>query len=135
MCDFVVRFLKNGDKILFFMKQNHTESGIERQNINNRRNGERRAYERRDNDLNSNVRDNRVFERRKVSYVKPFFYYFLQISLLIPILGIIELNLNPLQWSAICYGISTGWIIYTTKSLLRVLARQKFQAAMQPKTR
>lgn len=117
------------------MKQNHTKSGIERQNINNRRNGERRAYDRRDNELSSNARDNRTFERRKVSYIKPFFYYFLQISLLVPIFGIIELNLNPLQWSAICYGVSTIWILYSTKSLLRVLARQKFQAAMQRKMR
>lgn len=120
--------------VYFCMKHNHLKQGTEQQNIN-RRSGERRTYERRENNLNSNVRDNRTFERRKASYIKPFFYYFLQISLLIPIFGIIELNLNPLQWSVICYGVSAIWILYSTKNLLRVLARQKFQGAMQRKKR
>lgn len=71
-----------------------------------------------------NGKSNIVCERRQKSYVKPFIYYFLQILLLIPVLGIFAMNLNPLQWSTFHYVLSLVWILYATKKLFMVLARQ-----------
>jgi hypothetical protein len=65
-----------------------------------------------------------VCERRQKSYVKPFIYYCLQILLLIPVLGIFAMNLNPLHWSNFHYVLSLVWILYATKKLFTVLARQ-----------
>lgn len=65
-----------------------------------------------------------VCERRQKSYIKPFIYYFLQILLLIPVLGLFAMNLNPLQWSNTFYLLSLVWILYATKKLFIVLARQ-----------
>jgi hypothetical protein len=64
-------------------------------------------------------------ERRRVSYVKPFIYYFLQIILLVPIFGILEMDLNPLRWSLFSYAISAVWMFYITAKLFRILERQK----------
>jgi FtsH-binding integral membrane protein len=82
-----------------------------------------------------NTKNGITCERRQVNFVKPFVYYVLQILLLVPVFGIIDLSFNPMKWSGICYVISAGWILYATKHLFRVLARQKFQAAVQCKKR
>lgn len=65
-----------------------------------------------------------VSERRQKSYLKPFIYYFLQILLLIPVLGIFAMNLNPFQWSTFHYVLSLVWVLYATKKLFMVLDRQ-----------
>ena len=64
-------------------------------------------------------------ERRRVSYIKPFIYYFLQIILLVPIFGILEMDLNPLEWSSFSYAVSAVWMFYITAKLFRILERQK----------
>lgn len=66
-----------------------------------------------------------VSERRQVNYIKPFIYYSLQLLLLVPLFGMIEMDLNPLRWSGYSYAISALWIVYSTKKLLQVLVRQK----------
>ncbi len=71
-----------------------------------------------------NGKSNCICERRQKSYIKPFIYYFLQILLLIPVLGLFAMNLNPLHWSHFHYVLSLVWILYITKKLLMVLARQ-----------
>ena len=69
-------------------------------------------------------RDGRVYERRETNYVKPFLYYFLELSLLYPALSIAELNVDPFEWSGLSYGVAAVWALYSTKKLFRVLARQ-----------
>ena len=69
-------------------------------------------------------RDGRVYERRETNYVKPFFYYFLEVSILYPALSIAELSTNPFEWSVLSYTVGAIWALYSTKKLFRVLARQ-----------
>ena len=74
-------------------------------------------------------RDGRVYERREANYVKPFLYYFLEVSLLYPALSIAELTINPSQWSLVSYGVAAVWALYSTKKLFRVLGRQGRRSA------
>lgn len=100
------------------MKKHGSYKDSERRKGNERRVQERRVGERQKN-------NNITGERRQVSYVKPFIYYFLQIILLVPVFGMIEMDLNPFQWSLFSYIVSVVWILYATNKLLHVLGRQK----------
>lgn len=81
------------------------------------------------NPRNVHKKNNITGERRQVNFVKPFIYYFLEILLLLPVCGVFELDFNPLKWSGYSYTIAAIWILYITKHLVRVLARQKIQEA------
>lgn len=103
------------------MKKYGSYQDSERRKGNDRRAQERRAGERQKGFKKNNI----TCERRQVSYVKPFVYYFLQIILLLPVFGMVEMDLNPLRWSLFSYIVSAVWILYATNKLLHVLARQK----------
>lgn len=69
------------------------------------------------------VKDSTVCEKREKNYVKPILYYFFHILLPLPVIGLVELDLNPLNWSVYTHLIGAIWVLYATKKLFQVLAR------------
>lgn len=99
---------------------------VSRLDTERRKAKERRMSARRKREEEKNYsKNNTVSERRQVNYIKPFIYYFLQLLLLVPLFGMVEMDLNPVHWSGYSYAISAVWIVYSTKKLLHVLVRQK----------
>lgn len=94
--------------------------------VERRKGNERRVQERRANSRPGWYQKNNITcERRQASYVKPFVYFALQIVLLLPVFGIVEMDLNPLRWSVFSYFFAAIWVMYATYKLFRVLGRQK----------
>jgi uncharacterized membrane protein (GlpM family) len=63
-------------------------------------------------------------ERRKKSYIKPSIYYGLEIIGIYLILSIIQVDINPKEWSIIAFILFFIAFFYFSKRFSIVLARQ-----------
>lgn len=62
--------------------------------------------------------------RKKPSYLLPFMYEILEITLMLIVFGIFEGTFNIFEWSVMSYSLSSAWFIFSMYKLNKVLSRQ-----------